>query len=252
MFTRIVLVALITGLVAGGLVAILQQSTVVPLILEAEVYERAAAHAATQMPGMDMSKTGTATTLAAGSPASSGHDMTGLDEEPWTGQPRVLVTTISLIGATFGWTLILLALVVMAGDELDWRRALVWGAAGFAAVGLAPAMGLAPELPGAAVTDLTMRQLWWMGTAISTASALWLILRRRSHATLALAVLLLLAPHVIGAPHAEKPMSTVPAELASEFTARSLVLQSVLWLLLSATAGYLWLRWVGDPAERAA
>jgi cobalt transporter subunit CbtA len=141
---------------------------------------------------------------------------------------------------------------VMASDELDWRRALIWGAAGFASVGLAPAMGLAPELPGAAVADLTMRQLWWMGTAVSTASALWLVLRHRGQATFALAALLLLAPHVIGAPHPEKPMSTVPAELASEFTARSLVLQGVLWLLLSATAGYFWSRWVGDAAERAA
>ena len=109
-------------------------------------------------------------------------------------------------------------------------------------VGLAPAAGLAPELPGSATGDLLGRQIWWGGTALATAGALWMFLRADSLLVRIAAVVPLLAPHVIGAPHLHAFESKVPAELAAQFTALSLVVQGSLWVLAGMAVGLLWPR----------
>jgi predicted cobalt transporter CbtA len=53
---------------------------------------------------------------------------------------------------------------------------------------------------------------------------------------------LILAPHIIGAPHTPKFKSTAPAELAAQFAATSLVLSALLWALLGLAVGYVWQR----------
>ena len=59
---------------------------------------------------------------------------------------------------------------------------------------------------------------------------------------LAAGIVLIMAPHVIGAPHAGAFTSTAPAELAGHFTSASLAVHAVLWLLVGATSGYFWQR----------
>jgi len=83
--------------------------------------------------------------------------------------------------------------------------------------------------------------VWWIATAFATAGGLWLLLSGRLSWQVGLGAVLLVAPHIVGAPTAA-PTSTVPAELAAAFTARSLGLQAVLWLTLAASAGWLWHR----------
>jgi predicted cobalt transporter CbtA len=51
-----------------------------------------------------------------------------------------------------------MALAARSGHDLDARRGLLWGLGGFAALHLAPAVGLPPELPGMASADLAARQ----------------------------------------------------------------------------------------------
>jgi len=58
----------------------------------------------------------------------------------------------------------------------------------------------------------------------------------------------LLAPHVIGAPHPHAFESKVPAELAAQFTALSLVVQGLLWVLAGIAVGLLWPRISPKPA----
>src|SRR3546814_4839555 len=60
------------------------------------------------------------------------------------------------------------------------RCALVTGVQTCALPILAPAYGLAPELPGMPAADLAARQVWWVGTALSTGAACLLLAKTRA------------------------------------------------------------------------
>jgi cobalt transporter subunit CbtA len=228
MIMRILKAALVAGFVAGLATAVLQHFTTTPLILQAEVFESGDAAAVG----------GERLVLVHGD--ADGHDAGHGDETGVLG--RTATTSIVTIGTAFGFALVLLSAMVLAGAEITPRSGLLWGVAGFVATGLAPSLGLSPELPGAAAADLIGRQYWWMGTAAATAAALWLALRVSSPIAIGAAVVLALLPHVIGAPQADGFASAAPAELSAEFAAASLVVQAVLWSLSGAVAGYVWQR----------
>src|ERR687886_600876 len=126
------------------------------------------------------------------------------------------VTTTPLILRGVAFALILVALMALAGGPVDARRGALWGLAGFAAASFAPALGLPPELPGAAAADLTARQLWWLATVACTGTGLWLIARDRRSWAIGLAVALMAAPQLWGAPHVDGA-GTAPPELAARF-----------------------------------
>ena len=52
--------------------------------------------------------------------------------------------------------------------RLDWRVGALVGVFGFVTFSFAPAMGLAPALPGMAEGDIFARQVWWLGTIAAT------------------------------------------------------------------------------------
>jgi cobalt transporter subunit CbtA len=197
---RILAVALIAGFVAGLAIAALQHWTTTPMILAAEVFE-AEPHAG--------------------------------------GFARVAATSAATIGTAVGYALVLLALMLLAGDEIKPRRGVAFAACAFAATGLATGLGLAPQLPGAAETALEARQLWWILTAAATGAGLFALLRREEAAARILGVALIAAPHFF-TPQAAAPQSPVPAELAASFAAASLAVQAALWILTGALAGALW------------
>jgi cobalt transporter subunit CbtA len=206
---RILAAGGIGGIGAGIAVAALQHVTTTPLILSAEVYETAQhlhQHAAEAM-----------------APAAES-------------LRRTAMTSLSTIVVSMGYALVLLAGMLFAGDRITARSAALWGACAFAATGLAPAIGLAPQLPGAAETDLAGRQLWWIATAATTATGLYAILRFDDRLAQAIGLFLLTAPHLF-TPTPALPESTVPAELAARFAAASLVLQAITWTLAGALAG---------------
>lgn len=241
MLNRVVLVALLAGLTAGPIVAGLQHFTTTPLILKAEAYERASS----VPPGATASAaalwTQTIGTNSAGDVAAhSGHDTA--EWSPKEGIERTAYTSLATVGTAIGFALILLAGMIAAGEQIDARRALGWGAAAFVASGLGPAMGLPPELPGSAAGDLAARQLWWILAAAATGTALWLIVRPWGWVAKVAGLLLLIAPHVAGAPHAEAFTSRVPAELAAKFAAVSLANQAALWLTVGYFASLFWSR----------
>jgi cobalt transporter subunit CbtA len=119
--------------------------------------------------------------------------------------------------------------------------------AGFAAFALAPAFGLPPELPGSVAADLLSRQVWWVGTVAATALGFALLVFGARTWTPPLGIALLVAPHLIGAPHPAEGAGSVPPELAAAFAARSLVVNAVLWALLGLATGWLYARL--RPAE---
>ena len=116
-----------------------------------------------------------------------------------------------------GYAFLLTAAIVFLGRGADWRRGLLWGLAGFASFTLAPALGLPAELPGTNAAPLVDRQLWWIGTAIATAGGLFAAARLRNVYGYAIAVLLIAAPHIIGAPQPETPGGLAPEELEHKF-----------------------------------
>lgn len=239
MITRVVATALVAGFAAGILAAVLQHFTTTPLILAAEVYENQAAQAPSLQYG------GYGAEEARLVLVHSGHDEAAGESEwsPADGLERTLYTSTVTVATSVGFAFLLLAGLLVSGDKIDARRALSWSAAGFVVTGLAPALGLPPELPGMLAADLVERQTWWIATAIATAGALWLLLRSSGLALPALGLVILLAPHIIGAPHpGAEEASRVPAELAARFASASLVVHAALWALTGALVGWFWQR----------
>jgi cobalt transporter subunit CbtA len=239
MLKRVFSVGLLAGLVAGLALALLQHAVTVPLILAAEVYETAA-------------EANAATVHDHGVSGHHDHAATAPDQpkewSPADGIERTLSTSVATIVTAIGFALILLAAMLLAGEEITPIRALAWAACGFAATGLATGLGLAPELPGSAGAALESRQIWWIVTAFATALGLYLLLRPPAIWAPGVGLVLLLLPHVIGAPHPHSYISTAPAELAAQFTASSLVIHAALWAIVGLSVGFFWNR-VATPAE---
>lgn len=243
MVNRVLSVSLLAGLLGGLLVAALQHVTTTPLILKAETFETAMRALEAQQAAF----TGEAKLIL----AHSGHE--GGDHAEWKpedGFQRTAFTTLVTVATAIGFAALLLGGMIAAGDRIDDRSALAWAACGFLAFGLVPAAGLAPELPGSAAAELLHRQVWWIATALVTAGGLFVFLRMEAPWLRALAVLAMLAPHIIGAPHPAAPESKVPAEIAAHFAALSLSIQAALWLVTGFAVGVLW-PWMSRRAATA-
>ena len=229
MLKRLFAGALFAGLAAGLVATALQVSSMVPIILEAELYETGAR---VHFGETDIGET-------AG------------DEALYDFVNRRNILTFGMNLVTYvGWGLLMVvgfAIAERAGHRTGWRTGLLWGAAGFAAVAVAPGAGLPPELPGAAAADLGARQLWWIGTVIATAAGTALIAFGGRPAHVVAALVLILLPHLIGAPQPLEYAGVVPPEMAGHFAARSIAVNAAVWLVLGALAGLIWSR-SAEPA----
>jgi cobalt transporter subunit CbtA len=227
MFGRLLLGGLLGSLAGGTLVTAIQAVTATPLILEAERYE----HVETAVASLIQ--------VHASAPAAE-----GLSFE------RLLLTGSATVAVATGYVLVLLAILWVRGGRIDARRMATWAVAGFLVTGLAPSLGLAPELPGAAAADLGERQLWWARAAAATAAGLAAIVFGRGLAWVLGGAALIALPHIVGAPHPAELVSQVPAEVAAHFAATSLVIHALTWIVPAALAGYL-LQFLLRPVEPA-
>jgi cobalt transporter subunit CbtA len=225
MIKRIAQTAGFTGLLAALLLTLLQSFWVAPLILKAETFEKA--------PAMEMHEHSEAM------PAGHEHDEQAW--EPEDGWQRVASTTGGNLVVAVGFALMLAALYTLRAPGRT-REGLLWGLAGFAVFCLAPTMGLPPELPGTAAADLVQRQIWWIGTAASTAVALALLVFSRNWLLKGLGVLILVTPHVIGAPQPPVHHSLAPEALEAQFKVASLLTNAVFWLALGLISAWLFRR----------
>jgi cobalt transporter subunit CbtA len=238
MFRRIFAAALGAGIGVGVLIAALQHVALVPMILEAEKYEKGAV-----APHHEHSAISAQSGMAAASLLVTEAPMVA-EDSPW----RPVFTWIATTLTSVGFALLLVGAYAVSGRAVDAREGLLWGIAGFAAFALAPAFGLPPELPGSAAADLFARQAWWIGTAVATAAAIGLMLFARASWAIPVGVALLVAPHLIGAPHPPAGAGLVPPELAAAFAARSLGINAAFWALLGLATGALYAR-LGRTAE---
>jgi cobalt transporter subunit CbtA len=247
--------ALFAGFAAGLLAALLHFAFVQKLILLGEQYESGAVvhFAGATAPAAHDHSAHDHTAAEPANPALD-HDATPATAEAAhthehaAGPAATPAQRNALTSLFFGLTYVAYALLLTAGfglaqtfgKEITLREGLLWGLAGFAAFQLAPAMGLAPELPGTMAADLTARQIWWLGTALATAAALGLLGYGKTLPAMGLAVLLLAMPHIIGAPELDGYFGVAPPELASAFATRALGVGLIVWAALGAFAGYLW------------
>jgi cobalt transporter subunit CbtA len=249
LFQRLFFAAVLAGLAAGLVMTGIQQWRVVPLILQAEVYEDADA-AAEAMHEHDHG----AAAVAAEAAVAAAHQH-GDEADAWSpanGFERTGYTVLADLLASIGFAFLLAATSVVSGLPVTARNGIVWGLCGWLTFHLLPAFGLPPEVPGMPAADLFTRQVWWWGTALTAAAAFYLIARYRSWPAIAVAAVLLLAPQVIGAPKPPEAESSVPAELATTFAASALTASAAFWLILGPLYGWLFARFADIREIRGA
>lgn len=228
LFAAALLAALCAGLITAGL----QHFRVTPLILHAESFEGEGGHSHGEPAAATHEH-------AEGTPE---HDHEAVATEEWAPQDgfeRTAYTTLATVLAAAGCALLIGAVSMFANLPITFGNGFLWGLAGFLTFSLAPAYGLAPELPGMPAADLAARQVWWVGTALATGAACLLLAKTRAGWAFAVAIALVAIPHIVGAPAAPDEASAVPAHLATEFAAVTLGTALVFWLLLGALFGKL-------------
>ncbi len=221
MFTRIFTSALFAGALAGLITSLLQLVFVQPVLLHAELYESGKL------------------VHFGGKAVSAVQDVGGFDAM------RDGLSIIFTMAVYTGYALILVAGMALAnerGYEVTARTGIIWGIAGFVAVHLAPGFSLAPEVPGVAAADVYARQMWWFPTAGAAAIAMWLIAFGKNWIAWGAAVVLLVAPHIIGVPEPETFTGPVPTEIGALFAARAFGVGLAAWALTGLCAGYFWKR----------
>lgn len=235
MFRNLFVAAVLAALCAGLVASAIQHFRVTPLILHAETFEGEGGHShAEGAPehSHDAAAATDATAVAA----------TAAEPEEWAPQDgfeRTAYTVLANLLAAAGFALVIGAVSLFANIPITSANGYLWGIAGFLTFSLAPAFGLAPELPGMPAADLVARQIWWVGTALATGGALLLLAKTRASWAFAVAVALIVAPHLIGAPVSPDEPSAVPAHLATEFAAVTLGTAAVFWVVLGVVFGRL-------------
>jgi cobalt transporter subunit CbtA len=225
--------ALFAGLTAGLIAALLQAFLTLPILHQAERYES----------GELVHFAG----LASGDAA--GHHHAADDAAPSPLIRAALTFCMDLVTYT-GFALLVtaaLAVAALRGLTIDLRRGLMFGLAGFAAVQLAPALGLSPEVPGTPAADLALRQEWWLATVAATAAGIAMLAFLRGPARF-LGLALIAAPHLVGAPELPGYGGVVPPELAGLFAARVLGVGAVAWAVLGLATAWFWTRSAAAPA----
>lgn len=219
MFSRVLTSALFAGAAAGLLIALLQLLFVQPVLLHAELYESGelvhfggeAVTAHPELPGFDAVRDG-------------------------------LSIVFTMLTYT-GYALVMVALMSIAegmGHAVTARTGILWGLAGFVTFHLAPGFTLAPEVPGVAAADVVDRQIWWTATVAAAGIAMWLLAFGGNLVSYAIAAMLLMLPHLIGAPEPETFTGPVPTEIGALFAARAFGIGLAAWALLGCFAGHFW------------
>lgn len=230
MYNRVLTSALFAGAASGLIVALLQLVFVQPILLHAELYES----------GQLVHFGG-----PAGEAVSALQDVGGL--QPVRDGLSILFSMLTYTGFAF----VLVAAMLLAerqGHVITTRTGLLWGLAGFVVFIFAPGFTLPPEVPGNATAPVADRQIWWVATVIAAAIAMWLTAYGRTWMAWGAAIVLLIVPHIIGAPEPEFFAGPVPTELGELFTARAFGVGLIGWIALGTFAAYFWQR-EADPMD---
>lgn len=206
-FRKLALISLLAGIVAGLLLTVLQHYLTQPLIFAAEQLE---------VPSPQHSQ----------------------EWQPADGFQRNFFTFLFNTLTGLGFSLLLSAGMYLKNHN-DYLRGLAWGLAGYTVFFIAPSLGLPPELPGTESAALLSRQTWWLFTALLTAGGLFCLCFGATRNWKLSGLVLLVVPHLIGAPQPDFESSLAPEALQQQFVIFSALNNGVFWLVLGAVAGML-------------
>lgn len=253
MIIKVLLAALAAGLVAGILMSPLQYTKVIPIIKHAEQFEGSAhhEHGVTSAKVDHVHSDGTAhsadhqNVVASDEEKAGANQHVGAAETAAAQEPeeplsfgRFWNTILANLVTASGFALLMAGVSMATGINVTFKSGLVWGVLGWLCVQFLPALGLPPELPGFPEVDLTSRQTWWVATVALSILGFWLLLLTKSRTTKALGLVVLIAPHVYGAPQPVDISSAVPAYLAAQYVVAALATTLFMWLTLGLTLGF--------------
>lgn len=232
-FRQIFLIACLSSLAASLGFSLYQWYLINPLIFSAELYEVA-------------------------EPAgSSALEFIKHQEEPWApsdGIERGLYTLLANFLMSLAYSLILASAMVFRGSSST-LKGLVWGMAAYASLFIAPSLGLAPEIPGMEAADLNQRQNWWFLSVSLTGIGL-AVLAFSPRYYKGAGILLILLPHLIGAPvpeihgfnHPDPEAVAILTELWHQFVLQTSIANALLWFIIGASTGFLCHKFI-DPVS---
>ena len=221
-FRNLVLSAIAIAIVASSFLNLYQYFFITPIIVASEAYEVIEP----TVEGM----------VEAWSPEE------GLERSSFSFMANFLVC--------FGYTLLLLT-VMATKDSMKLSQGIIWGIAAYLSIFVAPALGLAPEIPGMEAAHLEGRQTWWLFTVLLTALGLWSI-AYQALILKGLGVLLLIIPHLIGAPqpahhgfvNTNPEAINVLTTLWHEFILQTSIANGLLWLIIGLSSVFLTIKFI--------
>jgi cobalt transporter subunit CbtA len=226
MIGRVLLAAILAGLVGGLLMGVIQHVRLTPMILQAETFEHVA-H-------------GHGDTAGA---ATQEHLHEAANAQSSFGLGRTADTFAMTVLTGIGFALFMTGISFATARPITLFNGWLWGLCGFLAVAFAPSIGLPPELPGMVAASVQSRHFWWIGTIALTGLGLWQMTRAAAWQQKLLALVPILLPHVLGAPKAPAEATQVPAALAAQFATNSLAANFVMWIAIGTLLGFIIDRW---------
>ena len=237
---NIIFSALLVGLIAGLILSIGQHFQVSKIIHEAEKHEvTKAAFFAAQHEKLQHTHT---------------HEH---DENTWApedGSERFFYTTVADILSGIGFATILISFMAGArtrrAQNYSIPQGLLWGIAGFAAVFVAPSLGLHPEIPGMEAAALEPRQMWWSITVFVTIIGIALLAFAPSWNKLG-GLTIIAIPHLVGAPNITTATFTHPdpqavialTQLHHEFLWATSITNGIFWVILGGLSALILSKW---------
>ncbi|MDF1878471.1 CbtA family protein [Sulfurimonas sp. SAG-AH-194-C20] len=210
---------LLTGFIGSGIFTLLQSFSSIPLILHAEQFEDGKLINYVNNNEVKISDTHEAEEEEAWAPAD--------------GAQRLFFTFVTNFVLAMGFTFLLCG-VYLYLQELTVFKGMLVGAVGYMSFFFLPSIGLTPELPGTLAASLESRQIWWVSTVLASLVGFGVLYFSKNILYKALAVVVILAPHIVGAPHPEFHAGTAPLELFETFVQTSFVINAIFWLSLGA------------------
>ncbi|NOQ16305.1 MAG: hypothetical protein GQ581_04530 [Methyloprofundus sp.] len=178
--------------------------------------------------------------------------------EPWSpedGIERSFFTFLANFLMSLAYGLILASAMAFRGTNSA-LKGLIWGMAGYLTLFVAPSLGLPPEIPGMAAAELSQRQNWWLLTVILTGIGL-AVLAFSPRYYKGAGIILLILPHLIGAPnpaihgfsHPDPNAITVLMELWQQFIIQTSIANALLWIIIGLSTGYLCRKFIDDVSS---
>lgn len=252
-FRALIWAALAVALLVGSVQSGLQELQAVPIIHAAERFENQKVEAPEPSAVIEHAHAHGAV-HDHGAAADAWTPADGLERQFWTWVANLL----------HAFSMALLVLAVMAvcqwrGSIMrSWKLAAWVAAAGWLSFHFWPSLGLPAEIPGMDAARLGSRQGWWVLAAVGAGLACATVALMSSPLRWAVAVVSLVLPFVVGAPHiVSDPLAgftgeaqAVLRQLSGEFIWATTWMALSFWVSMGVVAGPAFQRWL-RPAVAA-